>query len=401
MTQHGTPTLERCVGDVERFAGCWALRPSHHRADPPEAFGDLLSIADIDVLLSEHGLRRPFFRAVGDGATVPAEEYTVRAQVGSRTIDDLADPARLGQLFAEGATIVLQGLHRAWPPLARFCAELSAELGHPTQANAYLSRRERPGFDVHWDTHDVFVLQVEGTKRWRVYEPLRRWPLERSSSAGELREDDLVPQVELDLAPGDCLYLPKGFPHAALATDGSSLHLTIGVASFSGQAILEEVLRSAVDRDDAFRRPLPIGVLDSPDRMAEEVATVVEAFAKHLASSLDISEVAARTAGRLVRSRPTSNRGALAAIVAADAVTLDSRLRLDDAVRTEDANPGGDRRLTLPDRSLGFPARVAPVLEWLVEHRRVLVADLPQLDDESKLVLARRLVAETFAQLDG
>ncbi|MCU1351946.1 MAG: Cupin 4 family protein [Acidimicrobiales bacterium] len=398
MTTGHAPTLERCVGDVERLKACWGLRPLHRRAASPQGFDDLLALADIDALLSEHGTRRPFFRAVADGGTLPPEQYTVRAQVGSQSVDDLADPDRIAELFAAGATVVLQGLHRAWPPLARFCADLADELGHPTQANAYLSRREARGFNAHWDNHDVFVLQVQGAKRWRVYEPPERWPIARfSADAPALAPDRLVLATEVDLVPGDSLYIPKGTPHEALATDDVSLHLTIGVPSISGQAILEEAVRLAAERDDTFRQPLPIGALTSPEATAAQVERIVKELQAHLQAGVDVAEVAERTARRFTRSRPARNRRALAAVAQADAVALDTVLTLDPTVRTC-VEPGGDRcGLALADRNLWFPARVRAVLDWIVSRPAFTVADLPELDDDSKVVLARRLVLATFA----
>ncbi|MGO7984355.1 JmjC domain-containing protein, partial [Rhizobium johnstonii] len=74
--------------------------------------------------------------------------------------------------FAAGATIVLQGLHRLWPPLIDFTRLLIDDLGHPAQVNAYVTPASSQGFDPHYDTHDVFVLQVSGEKHWRVDEPV-------------------------------------------------------------------------------------------------------------------------------------------------------------------------------------------------------------------------------------
>ncbi|KPC69204.1 hypothetical protein ADL27_54620, partial [Streptomyces sp. NRRL F-6602] len=72
----------------------------------------------------------------------------------------------------DGATLVLQALHRTWQPVAEFCAGLGTELGHPVQANAYVTPPQNRGFDDHYDVHDVFVLQIEGTKRWLVHRPV-------------------------------------------------------------------------------------------------------------------------------------------------------------------------------------------------------------------------------------
>ena len=78
--------------------------------------------------------------------------------------------------FAAGATIVLQGLHRSWPPLRAFTRRLVAELGHPAQVNAYITPESARGFDPHYDVHDVFVLQVSGEKHWSVHAPVREHP---------------------------------------------------------------------------------------------------------------------------------------------------------------------------------------------------------------------------------
>src|SRR6266480_4558078 len=79
---------------------------------------------------------------------------------------------RLPLLPGRGATLVLQGLHRTWPPLVAFASELAAELGHPVQVNAYVTPPQNTGFAAHYDVHDVFVLQIAGRKKWRVHEPV-------------------------------------------------------------------------------------------------------------------------------------------------------------------------------------------------------------------------------------
>ena len=79
--------------------------------------------------------------------------------------------------FAAGATIVLQGLHRMWPPLVDFTRQLVEELGHPAQVNAYVTPPSSQGFSPHYDTHDVFVLQVSGEKRWVIHAPVHSDPL--------------------------------------------------------------------------------------------------------------------------------------------------------------------------------------------------------------------------------
>ena len=90
---------------------------------------------------------------------------------------DQASDDKLLRLFADGATIVLQGLHRTWEPVLDFTQDLAADLGHPVQVNAYVTPAQNTGFSDHYDVHDVFVLQVAGEKRWRIREPVHPSPL--------------------------------------------------------------------------------------------------------------------------------------------------------------------------------------------------------------------------------
>ncbi len=103
--------LGRCVGDLDRFArDFWARSPLLHGSG--RTFDDLLSLRDIDHMLSSMSLRLPAFRLVKEGSTVPASRYTRTGRTGSTTVTGIADPARIFAEFEGGATIVLQGMHR-------------------------------------------------------------------------------------------------------------------------------------------------------------------------------------------------------------------------------------------------------------------------------------------------
>ena len=166
---HDPGALQRCVGDPDDFSrNDWARRPRLHR--DPNGFADLLTFEDVDHLLSSTALRLPYFRLVKDGKTLPSSGYTKSGRTGSVSVTGIADPASIFDLFRGGATIVLQGMHRFWRPLAEFCRELELALGHPTQVNAYITPPGSRGLAVHSDAHDVFVLQAFGRKHWEVWD---------------------------------------------------------------------------------------------------------------------------------------------------------------------------------------------------------------------------------------
>ncbi|MCW2665760.1 MAG: Cupin 4 family protein, partial [Frankiales bacterium] len=154
---------------------------------------------------------------------------------------------------------MLQSLHRLHPPVGRFCRALAAELGHPTQCNAYVTPGgDAQGFDYHHDTHDVFVLQVSGRKRWVVHEPVLALPLPSQARSGsDLVREGAAPLLDIELEAGDCLYLPRGYVHAALTTDEHSVHLTVGVLSTTWYDVLSDAITLAAQELE-FRDALPV-----------------------------------------------------------------------------------------------------------------------------------------------
>jgi lysine-specific demethylase/histidyl-hydroxylase NO66 len=296
------PALARLIGiGVEEFARDYWGR--HARLTPAGAasggtgFGDLLDADAVDELVSRRGLRTPFLRVARDGTTLGDASFTAPGGVGATIGDQVSDDALL-RLFAEGATMVLQALHRVWPPVVTFCQRLAADLGHPVQANAYVTPPQNQGFSDHYDVHDVFVLQISGEKRWVIHAPVHPSPLRHQPWTDRRRSVERrateEPVIDTVLKPGDVLYLPRGYLHAATALGGVSTHLTLGVHSWTRYGLAEQLaqlaLRTVADDPDT-RASLPLGVdVADPTDLAEDLAVVrarlMEALAETDAGAL-------------------------------------------------------------------------------------------------------------------
>ncbi|MFJ6956406.1 AlkA N-terminal domain-containing protein, partial [Micromonospora aurantiaca (nom. illeg.)] len=262
-----TEALARCVAvEPAKFAADhWGRSPLLSRAAElpnPDGFTDLLSPADADELLSRRGLRTPFLRVAKDGQLVPAARFTGGGGAGAEIGDQVLDEKVLA-LYADGATLVLQGLHRTWPAIVDFARDLGTALAQPLQVNAYLTPAGSQGFATHYDTHDVFVLQVDGRKHWRIHPPVLADPLERQPWGGRADEVSATaegrPELDVVLEPGDALYLPRGWLHSAQAQESSSLHLTVGIRALTRYAVVEELLALAAE-DARLRASLPFGL---------------------------------------------------------------------------------------------------------------------------------------------
>ena len=380
FTQADPSALARVTGDPSGFlAETWSQRAAVFPDADGGGFADLLSLDDVDRLLTTTSPRTPTFRLVKAGAQIPESSYTRSGRTGSKPVSGMGDPARIFALFDDGATIVLQGVHRYHEPVARFCRALELELGHPCQANAYITPAGAQGLALHADPHDVFVLQAFGRKQWEVH-----------GAPAETERDPLEATVD----PGDAIYMPKGTPHAASAQATVSGHLTIGVHVTTWREVLDGAWRE-VERDPEFDEPVAAGWHRDLDAFADELRDRLAAASSGLAA-VDAEALADRRERRFLSSRAQLMRGALRAQLELDAIDDGTLLRRRDGAVCE-IRPNDDRlEILLGDRSLEMPRWLEPALRHIAASDRVRPRDLvPEISDPaSRLVLMRRLVRE-------
>jgi bifunctional lysine-specific demethylase and histidyl-hydroxylase NO66 len=392
------PALARCVGDPDTFAAeHWGRAPLLTRGTDPGAFRDLLDLDGVDELLSRRGLRTPFIRMAKAGQVLDSSAFTAPGGVGAEISDQVRDD-KVAALFGDGATVVLQALHRTWPAVIDLCTRLGAELGHPVQANAYITPPSSRGFSAHYDVHDVFVLQLAGRKHWTIHapvldDPLRTQPWGQRGAAVAAAARDTEPAIDTVLEPGDALYLPRGWLHAATALGEVSAHLTVGIHVVTRYALVE-ALTALVADDPELRATLPLGIdVADPEALAPHLDAVRTALTDAL------SRVPADAVARRVR-RPvwTGGRPEPTGVVAGTAFA--AGLAVGDVVRRRIGLPhhvrvrGEQVVLELPDREVAFPAFTETALRALLGDDPVAVGSLQGMEDDDQIVLVRRLLRE-------
>jgi bifunctional lysine-specific demethylase and histidyl-hydroxylase NO66 len=381
--------LARCVEPVgadEFFAEFWERRPLLVPRREPGRFDDLLSEREVERLVCETGLRFPGFRLVKEGAKLEVADYTVDLPWRPVPFARTADVERVLAEFDAGATVVLQGLHLNRAETATFCRELEGALGHPVQANAYYTPRGSQGLAVHHDTHDVFVLQIAGEKRWLVYEPVLDLPLKEQRYRDELGSAG-EPVIDTVLGPGDTLYLPRGWLHEARTSDVDSLHLTVGINVYTWL--------------DAFHDALSDVESELPFRHSVEDDGVPPELLELLGTRLAAGDVARRKAARLERRRRPVLDGQLSQLRALDSLTTATVLERRPTALAAVDEQGDAVVLAFHGKRLLLPARLQEEAAFVVAaDGSFTAADLPgTLDDEGRLVLVRRLVREGLLRI--
>lgn len=242
------------------FAEFHDRKPLHIRGGAAK-FAQVLSWRQINRLLDmTHIWSSQSLKLVLDGKPIAPEEYCARAT--GRDNDPVMQPvaARVRDWVAKGASVVLNDVDSLTPGLAAVSHALeSAGLGK-AQGNVYISWQSHKAFPAHYDTHEVWAVQVEGEKTWNVWEGRADWPIanpvfrsqtqaHHEQAKGKLREKVL-------LKAGDILYLPRGWYHDALAEAPASVHVAFGVHAPLGMDLLN-ILHERAMYDAEFRKPLP------------------------------------------------------------------------------------------------------------------------------------------------
>jgi hypothetical protein len=388
------PGLADLIDDVGGFRAHTLYRRPW--TNEPDRRRDPRRFADVDRLWSdllERSPRRPNFRLVTEGLTTIPGTVTRKARIGNRDLTDLAAPNQIVDGYRGGATVVLQGLHLTDPVLARVANNLALELDQPIQVNAYLSPPSARGLDVHFDYHDVFVVQLEGSKRWRIWEPTERSrdPIGGPHAAPRPDWSELGdPQLDLVLEPGDVLYLPRGHPHVAETTEQESAHLTIGLLAVTWH----RVVRRAIDDEIAagrMRASIPASLL-GPDGSGVAGAEVAVPDVTRL--ELDLGSVAVRRwLAREIWSRQASTR--VRPRRAADPSAADGCLAIAPGPILTLSRDGDRSLLFVGDRTISMPDEAHPFLVALLRTDGPFERGrLEGLDDSSSRVVIGKLIDE-------
>ncbi len=245
----------------EAFRAEYLHKRPLHVPGRAEKFASTLDWGDINRMLTMDVWTQQTLQLHIDTNRVPPAAYCVNAANRDHQPVLRPDPEKVQDLIGRGATLLLNEIETLAPGVLALVDTIQRELGAKSSVNLYFSQKERKGFDSHCDRHDVFAVQIYGTKRWNIYQGQLDRPIEHAMFQN-------VPQVEYDrrkgevaevieMTPGDLLYLPRGRFHDALTSSGISVHLSVSSNEPVGLDWLTQLWNLAV-RDPEFRTVLPL-----------------------------------------------------------------------------------------------------------------------------------------------
>ncbi len=314
--------------------------------------------------------------------------------------DNRADPRSVLRMFDEGWTITLDNMERFVPALGALCRTAEHMFSARFQTNLYLTPPAAQGFRPHWDTHDVFVLQVHGSKAWSIYDT--KIPLPLTGQSFNVEPQDMGPvSDEFVLNAGDLLYIPRGLMHAAHTSDDTSLHITFGLMARTWADLMLEAVAGACLADPRLRRNLPIGFARD-DYDQGQAATMFEQLLAGLTENANFPAAFADMRDRFIVSRVPSIEGQARQIATLERLTLDSRVAIRPHAIFHVEQDEETATVAFGGSTVTLPAFTAPTLRAALAETAYRPRDLPgELDDDGKLILVRRLIREGLVMALG
>ncbi len=395
---YSTPSFLQPLALETFFSTYWEKQPLHIERSTSSP-SPLIDLAMIESVLSSQAVYFPGVQLTQSGTTIDASNYTDN--------QDVILPLRLFEQHSQGATIVMSQAQKLFESLNALCREVTRSLQMRSQANVYLSPPGNQGFNAHYDTHDVFILQVSGAKTFNFYPSCVELP-----SHDERFDPDNLDVGAVDesiaLTAGDTLYIPRGVVHDAVADDSAaSIHVTLGVYPMLMRDMLQESIQLLAEQDSGFRRSVDTCLHASSGSSAEKLKQALLPLIRHLQSSIEDDDTALQVHSRFKdelslealqdckglasrRLDPYSTEHGTPEF-------LEIRLRTESVIGYE-ATPYGVKVRAF-GQILEFGEPMSKEIQKLLVNGLLKREDLQALDADQKDAMIRRLLQENLVDL--
>lgn len=375
------------------FNHYWEQRPLHISRNNSDYYSDLFSVKDIDTLLQ---FCKPKYPRVKLGKNNRGGfSLDLLAGMDTSSIQDYGVPNihRLYDTYSKGDTLVLYKLEEYWESLAQVCRGLAHWFSFPTSASLFLTPKNAQGFLPHFDDADIFILQAEGSKVWRIYNSspylsvdARYQPL--------VTENLPSPEQEIYLETGDFLYVPRGCVHEVLTTDAPSLHIAIDTHVFTWTDLISSSLSSLSKQTLSFHKALPVGFLNQNQQipsLQRHLIELLDYLRQNAKAEEAITQLTQDFIGKM-QPLPDGHFSQLEQLGQVDQLTVVAKRQGMVCYIFKEEN---QVCIQFPGNKVKGPVWLEPAFRFVAETETFAVQSLPDnLSDDSKLVLVRRLIRE-------
>ncbi|CAG2153576.1 hypothetical protein LMG31506_04853 [Cupriavidus yeoncheonensis] len=350
-------------------------------------YDEIITINDIDDLISSLSIPTSHIDVGKDAVGAAKDSYSRGSYIR---------PSDVLRLHRQGQTIILRALHLWNLPVRRLCDSAEAFFHNTSQANLYMTPQDTRSSYPHWDAHDIFVLQVAGSKRWVLYEsPLQR-PLYTYEFDAERHE--VGPEIgEFTLHAGDIAYVPRGVIHNPIAT-GYSVHIALGVLVKTWADVFAAMYEDITKGNPNIRASLPIKFGNHEydmEKCMSEFSGLAAAFTDPSTMHSAVNKISARVEA----NRWVDTKGMFIDFATPQTITRDSIVELPAFASAALSIKEDKCYVTLNGVDLVVPSVLASALDFIKKVRRFSVHEIPDMSLADKISLVTRLVEEGCLRL--
>lgn len=358
----------------------------HINRNDESFYKNILTSKEISDFLDRQDIFYPSLRIVKNGKEIPNSEYTLKSvPIGHHKKDGIINTEKAFALFNSGATFVVQAAQRIFKPLSQCCFDLSKKFNSPVQANLYITPNKSQGFNPHWDTHDVFVLQISGSKTWHLYGFEKELPTKNQIFVS--KDYNKPPIKTLQLFPGDLLYVPRGYVHDAMADDGTSSHITIGVLSFTWIRFFNEVFPQLEDYKD-FREAVPFWKANLSEIIQDKINLLQQKL-----SELNYAEGIDRMNKGYQKAQPQPTQSYFESIRKLGSINIRTTFYLNTNILFNVIEE--ENKISFLGKTISFAEHFLESIHFILRKKKFTIAELPgNISDNEKKNFAETLVRE-------
>lgn len=351
-------------------------------------YHNILTSEEISTFLDRQDIFYPSVRMVENGSEIPQSRYTKnQVPIGHHKKDGVVDTEKAFALFNSGSTFVIQAGQRYFGNLSRCCLALSNHFGSPVQANLYITPQKSVGFNPHWDTHDVFVLQIAGTKTWKLYGFEKELPTVNQKFSSKNYQK--APLHTIQLKPGDFLYVPRGYVHDAMAEDGISAHVTIGILSYTWIRLFNEMMPQ-LEEFAEFREAVPFW---NEEALPHVLSLKLRQWAARI-EQLQVQPAMDKLKRNQVQRQPQPVNRYFQSLLDLNSVTEATVFSVNDAVSVTLYDDPEQIKISFLDKTIAIPLRFKHVVESVFKLKKFSTKNFVEEHPENLLKIFKLMVKE-------
>ncbi|MEM7186866.1 MAG: cupin domain-containing protein [Bacteroidota bacterium] len=314
------------------------------------------------------------------------------------------------QAFESGATIRIGNIAKHDKTVENLQQYFEAMLHTDINCNLYLTPPRSRAFGAHYDDHDVFIIQLEGSKCWNLRTPgvaspvevlhrgRQRWLHKELPDRSNFRELPLHrEEFQFQLQAGDLLYVPRGVVHEVFTEEEMSLHITVAAPVITWYEVVIHGLLKILPQSEALRTALPSNFASDAfdkDAFYSQMAAVRADLKAYLTEEVMHQSIEEMAKQFLISRR----RNAIVAQPQSE-LSLDSRLRIKEHMSFRMEEGLTSFTLYFFGGHLSFPVRAESMMRYIFENKEFFVRDLPtNLSDASRITLSKKLLNEGFLE---